>query len=303
MVVLIVFPACDQKRDDRHATESEPAGTEQVKTEQEIKPPLKTAESPQENPAVQLANQYQQDVAEFMAKIETIPDEEKQSFVQNYPRPEQYVERMIKIANETKDSAVAEPAHLWLVRYSGGNDQVRENAIEYLLSSSIESDDLGGVCRALEWTTSAKTLPRLNSVITRSPHRSVKAQAHISKARYLSNLRGYLGLRDNPVLVSEVGAEGVKFIQELTLTKEELSKRIEAEYQAVVDDYPEATSEDDMGQVVNLGDLARAELFSIRNLAIGCTAPEIEGVDLEGQRFKLSDYRGKVVLLEFWGDW
>jgi thiol-disulfide isomerase/thioredoxin len=32
-------------------------------------------------------------------------------------------------------------------------------------------------------------------------------------------------------------------------------------------------------------------------------APEIEGEDLEGRKFKLSDYRGKVVVLDFWADW
>lgn len=37
--------------------------------------------------------------------------------------------------------------------------------------------------------------------------------------------------------------------------------------------------------------------------SIGEAAPEIEGADLEGVDFKLSDYRGKVVVLDFWGDW
>jgi peroxiredoxin len=32
-------------------------------------------------------------------------------------------------------------------------------------------------------------------------------------------------------------------------------------------------------------------------------APEIEGEDLDGQPLKLSDYRGKVVLLSFYGEW
>jgi hypothetical protein len=32
-------------------------------------------------------------------------------------------------------------------------------------------------------------------------------------------------------------------------------------------------------------------------------APEIEGIDMDGQKFKLSDYRGKVVVLDFWGNW
>ena len=36
---------------------------------------------------------------------------------------------------------------------------------------------------------------------------------------------------------------------------------------------------------------------------IGVVAPDISGVDLEGVAFKLSDYKGKVVLLDFWGDW
>ena len=32
-------------------------------------------------------------------------------------------------------------------------------------------------------------------------------------------------------------------------------------------------------------------------------AGEIEGTDQDGVAFKLSDYRGKVVVLDFWGDW
>jgi peroxiredoxin len=34
--------------------------------------------------------------------------------------------------------------------------------------------------------------------------------------------------------------------------------------------------------------------------ALGKPAPEIEGVDSHGRAFRLSDYRGKVVLLDFW---
>ena len=30
------------------------------------------------------------------------------------------------------------------------------------------------------------------------------------------------------------------------------------------------------------------------------TAPDIVGVDADGEKFHLSDYRGKVVLLDFW---
>lgn len=44
-------------------------------------------------------------------------------------------------------------------------------------------------------------------------------------------------------------------------------------------------------------------LESIPNLQIGKVAPEIEGVDMDGNPLKLSDSRGKVTVLIFWGSW
>ena len=48
---------------------------------------------------------------------------------------------------------------------------------------------------------------------------------------------------------------------------------------------------------------AQPELFGIRHLTVGKVAPDIEGEDQDGVRFKLSDYRGKVVLLDFWSEY
>ena len=52
-----------------------------------------------------------------------------------------------------------------------------------------------------------------------------------------------------------------------------------------------------------LGTIASGELFARRNLVVGKVAPEIDGADHEGKRFKLSDFKGKVVLLTFSGNW
>jgi len=38
-------------------------------------------------------------------------------------------------------------------------------------------------------------------------------------------------------------------------------------------------------------------------LEVGEIAPEISGVDVTGSAVQLSDHRGKIVLLDFWGDW
>jgi hypothetical protein len=44
-------------------------------------------------------------------------------------------------------------------------------------------------------------------------------------------------------------------------------------------------------------------VFQLEHLRVGCSAPDFEARDGDGAAFKLSDYRGKVVLLDFWGFW
>ena len=52
-----------------------------------------------------------------------------------------------------------------------------------------------------------------------------------------------------------------------------------------------------------IGEYTATRLRGVRALAPGKPAPEIDGEDLDGKQFKLSDYRGKVVLLVFWASW
>ncbi len=64
----------------------------------------------------------------------------------------------------------------------------------------------------------------------------------------------------------------------------------------------------DLAAAIKTGDArtkqdATGLLFKMTRLQDGMVAPEIEGEDLDGSTFKLSDYRGKVVFLDFWGDW
>lgn len=67
----------------------------------------------------------------------------------------------------------------------------------------------------------------------------------------------------------------------------------------IVDEFADVATRD--GDT--LGAVAERRLFAMRNLQVGKKAPEIEGRDMDGVALKLSDYRGKVVVLDFWGFW
>ena len=96
-------------------------------------------------------------------------------------------------------------------------------------------------------------------------------------------------IRDSP-------KETIEFISEFD--PEEYSGEIEMLLTKVKDDYGDVKT-----RRGTLGEMAENELFVIQHLSIGSTAPDIVGEDLDGEEFKLSDYRGKVVMLDFWGDW
>ena len=63
------------------------------------------------------------------------------------------------------------------------------------------------------------------------------------------------------------------------------------------------TYKDVVARGFKLSDQAAAYLFELENIQPGNPAPEIEGKDVSGTAFKLSDYRGKTVVVIFWGGW
>jgi hypothetical protein len=52
-----------------------------------------------------------------------------------------------------------------------------------------------------------------------------------------------------------------------------------------------------------VGSMAKGLLFDKRHLQVGMKAPEFVGVNVDGEEIRLSDYKGKVTYLVFWGFW
>jgi thiol-disulfide isomerase/thioredoxin len=89
---------------------------------------------------------------------------------------------------------------------------------------------------------------------------------------------------------------------------DQLASEAEKAMETVIRDYGDCENLRTMGAVKartrpTLKDEVKLELYELRNLRIGKPAPEIVGEDLAGTKFKLSDHRGKVVLLVFWASW
>jgi uncharacterized protein (TIGR03067 family) len=127
----------------------------------------------------------------------------------------------------------------------------------------------GGGHLAPAWA--ARYEPHLRAVLKANEHRHVRAFARLALARVIQ-LSG-------EARQAEAVAEYERFVKEFDGTDpvwgSEKSMRFQAE----------------------------RELEVLRKTGLGMKAPEIDGVDLDGKPMKLSDYKGKVVLLSFWGTW
>ena len=103
---------------------------------------------------------------------------------------------------------------------------------------------------------------------------------------------------DRPGLAKRYSAiYGQGYIDRLhRIGRDELVQKIETAYEAAVtfDDVTNIPFTD------SVADKARLELYELRHLTKGRLAPPIQGQDHDGRQFKLTDYRGKVVLLYFW---
>jgi hypothetical protein len=183
-----------------------------------------------------------------------------------------------------------------------GRDDARPRAFAQLLRDHVRSDKLGPLCERISYGLCAEYETFLRAVLDQNPLQEIQAQACLALAHFLSNRALRLDLiLDQPGLAREFAdLFGKQYLEDL---RRQDRTRSTAEAEALLvratRDYGDLKMPD--GETV--AEKAEPELFGIRHLSVGKAAPDIEGVDQDGVRFKLSDYRGKVVLLDFWSEY
>lgn len=136
--------------------------------------------------------------------------------------------------------------------------------------------------------------PFLRAVIARSRRQELVALARYHLGYYLAEKARMRDRLDAPISGPEMA--GALTEASLDRCRGVDAPRLRREAEALL----EQVVREDAELGLNLGEPAGRELHRLRRLRIGQTAPELVGVDIDGEPIRLSDFRGKVVVLSFW---
>ncbi len=261
------------------------------------------------------AEQYQTLLKEFQRAASSgrvLSDEERLKFVgQAYRHRHKLAMKLVKLAEKYPQDPIAVDAlsqavwqvntRPWPVEFVG-KDDARIRAFELLERDHIRSDKLGTVCQRLSYGFCKEYETFLRAVLKMNPHKSVQAQAYLALAHFLNNRLQKLDLvKEQPELAQEFAdLFGKEYLEELQRQdRAKATREAEALFEQAVEKYGDVN----IPGVGAVGERAKAALFEMRHLVVGKEAPDIEGEDRDGKRFKLSDYGDKVVLLDFWSQY
>jgi hypothetical protein len=226
-----------------------------------------------------LAKEVRDAQQEFMKDYRAAKTQEERNklYQEKYPQPAKYAGRMVALAEKYPKDPAAVDALVWVVSNAPFTKEV-DKAAQILFQDHAESKKLAQVCQVLPNTGVKKKEAYLRQALEKSPHHDVQGYACFNLAMSLKDAAEAAGLKqaDADKKNNEAG---------------DLFERVVKEFADVK--YRRET----------LAEGAKSNLFEIRNLAIGKTSPDLEGEDSDGKKFKLSDYRGKVVVLDFWARW
>jgi hypothetical protein len=246
---------------------------------------LRGAEGPPaRSPAEELAALKQEQkaaYAELEKAFDAKDDQARNKAFEAYgKRRDPLVARAVELARKHPKDPVSLEALTWVITGGLGWTPSSGAAFDLLVRDHVTSEQLQKICPMAAIFGPQEIGERfLRSVLEKSPHRSVRGIACVSLARNL-----------------KYQAEAARYQKKPDADR--LAREAEALYARAAADYGDVKLRDR-----TVGDRAKAALFQMHNLVVGKKAPDIEGEDVDGKKFKLSDYKGKVVLLDFWGHW
>lgn len=240
---------------------------------------------------------------ELFAKTTTEAEVQQLMETATPPDPAPYLATVRAIIEEDTSDSVACRALIWTLEQPGVDTESRSWCIARLAQHHFERVEMADAIQSLAYAPGADARDLLTRLTSDSPHHDVRGLALMGQANALSQSLDMADLvRD--LVDPEQRQQAIDYMSEaefnrlLNLDRERVETQLAAIYERVVRDYSDVS--DERGSIA---DAATGSLRELRDLKVGKYAPEISGEDIDGVAFNLSDYRGQVVLLDFWGHW
>lgn len=225
--------------------------------------------------------------------------EEKQKLEQTRPTIGDYSADMMAAIETDVKSKAAFSGLMWLYEKTKRTDkQTAEKYRTVIMEHHYTRKGIGGVANWIAYADKSSTTEQhLLKILENNKHDTDKAQTVLSLIKHYQALkaiqtdsvtRGYAE--------KDLGEEGMKYVD--SRNREELNQLIDKYFELGMAKYGELKQ----GRGTFAERLAPYH-FEHTRLQIGMKVPDISGEDIDGVEFKLSDYEGKVVMIDFWGDW
>jgi peroxiredoxin len=217
----------------------------------------------------------------------------------------EFAPRFLAIAREDPGDPGAIDALGWLVS-NVFTPPESQTAADILIGEHLSSERMISVYRQIALmgnpapASAAERL--LRAAAEKAPTDEARGLACLKLAGLLRNradaIRTKRGPEPEPLMeledLARMGGRGpvqpaAGDLEALILEAEQFYERVVERYRGVEDG--------------KLASDASRSLFQLRELAVGKPAPEVEGADVDGRPFRLSDCRGRVVVLTFAGNW
>lgn len=237
---------------------------------------------------------------------EAISAEATQAYTQLIKRYEanrqdrQFVRPFLEVAEKYAGTKPALDSLTWVLkRFESGSNADR--AITMLVESHAAHREIEELYLHIGNNPSLKVAVFYRRVIAVNKNPTAVGRAHFRLGNYLVRQAEIAReVRANPDSLDKFklfyGSALTEYLQKVDLSS--IRKDALKQFTIAVEKYPKVRT-----YKGELSELAGREKFKMEHLTVGGVAPEIVGEDIAGKPMKLSDYRGKVVLLDFWGDW
>ena len=238
--------------------------------------PAAAAETPLEQQVTAVIEEYNSGVRAMILKMQKASsDEERTAIRQTAPNIEAFSPRVLKLAEEHPGEPGAVKAVCWVATQAASTPEAPK-ALELLRNTYAASPGVWEAAQNLHRLPRPQAEPLLRAIREKNTNPQDRCAATHGLAMLLFN-----------------HSEGIDTPEAKTLREEAA-----ALFEEVISSYADITLNG-----FKPATQAAGMMFELRFLQKGLEAPEIEGKDGDGTAFKLSDYRGKHIVLVFWGAW